>query len=52
MGCPDVSLLAQLSAVLQVNLNEILSGNLSENELVGGNMKRTKYFVCPVCGNI
>ena len=52
MGCPDVSLLAQLSAVLQVNLNEFLSGNLSENELVGGNMKRTKYFVCPVCGNI
>lgn len=52
LGCPDVSLLTDLSELLGVNLKELLSGELSPNDLVGGNMKQTKYFVCPLCGNI
>lgn len=52
LGCPDVSLLAELAAIFKVNLSELLAGRLSENTFVGGNMKNTKYFVCPVCGNI
>jgi len=30
----------------------MLAGNLSANEADGGNMKKTKYFVCPQCGGI
>lgn len=52
LGCPDVSLLTDLSNLLGVNLKELLCGELSPNDLVGGNMKQTKYFVCPLCGNI
>lgn len=52
LGCPDVSLLSSLSSVLGININEILAGNIPENDTVGGNMKKTKYFVCPACGNI
>lgn len=52
MGCPDVSLLSKLSEVLEVNIEEILNGNLAFNNIVGGNMKKIKYYVCPVCGNI
>ena len=51
-GCPDISLLAELSDLLGVNIEEILCGDLSPNRFVGGNMKNSKYFVCPVCGNI
>ena len=51
-GCPDVSLLGELSEILGVNIKEILSGNLSENDKENGNMKKTKFYVCPSCGNI
>ena len=51
-GCPDVSLLSELSAVLGVNIEKILSGELLLNETVGGNMKNIKFYVCKTCGNI
>ncbi|WP_235973569.1 helix-turn-helix domain-containing protein [Peribacillus faecalis] len=39
-GCPDVSLLPDLSSLLGVNIEEILDGELTANEFVGGNMKK------------
>lgn len=51
-GCPDVSLLEALSRALQVNIPALLSGELAENQLTGGSMKQTRFFVCPVCGNL
>jgi len=52
LGCPDVSLLPVLSSILGVELSHLLEGELSPNQTVGGNMKKTKYFVCPNCGSI
>ena len=52
LGCPDVSLLAELSDLLGINIEQMLSGDLSENRFVGGNMKKSSYYVCPVCGNL
>jgi len=52
LGCPDVSLLPGLCAILGVNPSRLLEGELSPNQTVGGNMKKTRYFVCPDCGNI
>lgn len=52
MGCPDVSLLHELSKALGVNLEKLLLGNLEPNDIDGGNMKRIKFYVCPTCGNI
>lgn len=52
LGCPDVSLLGGLSRVLGVNIEKILLGDLEPNMTDGGNMKRMKFYVCPVCGNI
>lgn len=52
MGCPDVSLLPELSDTLGVNIEKILLGELSPNSIDGGNMKKIKFFVCPECGNI
>ena len=52
MGCPDVSLLHELSEVLCVNIEKILLGDLQPNNADGGNMKRVKFYVCQTCGNI
>lgn len=52
LGCPDVSLLSELSDILEVNIKKILLGELNENETDGGNMKKIKFYVCPDCGNI
>ena len=52
LGCPDVSLLGELSQLLGVDLTRLLEGDLTPNETVGGNMKKTKYYFCPGCGSI
>lgn len=52
LGCPDVSLLAELSDIFGVDLSQMLSGQLAANEILGGNMKRIKFYVCPRCGNV
>ena len=52
LGCPDVSLLGDLSVILGVDLARMLSGELAPNDFVGGNMKKAKFYVCPVCGNL
>ncbi|HPF88650.1 MAG TPA: helix-turn-helix domain-containing protein [Candidatus Limiplasma sp.] len=52
LGCPDVSLLAELSSLFGVNLEELLSGELNANALVGGNMQKLQFFLCAHCGNL
>jgi len=52
LGCPDVSLLPELSLVLGVGLEALLSGELDANDQERGNMKKLKFYVCPVCGNL
>lgn len=52
LGCPDVSLLSELSEVLEVDLKNLLSGEININDYIGGNMKNIKFYCCPVCGNI
>lgn len=51
LGCPDVSLLNELSEILGVNIDRLLSGKLVNNENNGGNMKKTEFYVCPTCGS-
>lgn len=51
LGCPDVSLLRELSEILDVNIEKILLGNLEPNDADGGNMKKVKFYVCSNCGN-
>lgn len=52
LGCPDVSLLGELSQALGVNIEKILAGDLSPNDKVSGNMAKTKFYVCGECGNL
>ena len=52
LGCPDVSLLTSLSEIFSVDIESIIEGDMEENEKRSGNMKRTKFYVCPICGNV
>ena len=51
-GYPDISLLEPIAAVFDVSVAELLSGNTVSNVNVSANMLRSKFYVCPVCGNI
>lgn len=52
LGCPDISLLPDLAQILGVNVDKILEGEINSNELVGGNMNKIKFYVCPQCNNL
>lgn len=52
MGCPDISLLGDLSDILDVDLTQLLSGEIETNEKENGKMKNLKFFICPICGNV
>lgn len=52
LGCPDISLLPALSNIFGINLENLLAGELDSNDLVGGNMKKLKFYVCPSCRNL
>ena len=42
-GCPDISLLRDISKIFNVDIEKILLGDLQENDINGGNMKRIKF---------
>lgn len=52
LGCPEVVLILELSDLLEVDISKLLSGDLAPNDFVGGNMKKTKYYICTECNNI
>lgn len=51
-GAPDISLLPRLSQALGTSAEALLRGDLEENDLSNGNMKRVRVCVCPHCGNL
>ena len=51
-GCPDVSMLPGLSQILDVDTGTLLSGEMDQNKMNGGNMKQIRFYCCPVCGNL
>ena len=51
-GLPDVSLLEPLAQALGISVIELMNGELITNQNVAGNMLRSKFYVCPVCGNV
>lgn len=41
-----------LSKALGISIGELLTGEYRENENLAGNIKKTQFYVCPVCGNV
>ena len=51
-GLPDITLIGPLAAALGVSVAELLSGENIVNRNRAGNVRKLKFYVCPVCGNI
>jgi DNA-binding XRE family transcriptional regulator/desulfoferrodoxin (superoxide reductase-like protein) len=51
-GLPDISLLEPLSKALGVSLIELINGEPIRNCNRSFNMYKSRFYVCPVCGNI
>ena len=51
-GLPDITLIEPLAKALGVSVPELLSGEPITNKNVSGNVLRSKFYVCPLCGNI
>ena len=50
-GLPDVSLLQPLAQALGISVIELMNGEPIVNQNVSANMLRSKFYVCPLCGN-
>ena len=50
-GLPDISLLQPLAQALGISVIELMNGEQICNRNVSANMLRSKFYVCPVCGN-
>lgn len=51
-GYPDITLIEPIANAFGVSLPELLSGNQIQNANVAANMLKSKFYVCPVCGNV
>ena len=50
-GLPDISLIEPLAAALGISVIELFSGANIVNTNRSANMLRSKFYVCPLCGN-
>lgn len=51
-GLPDISLIEPLSCALGVSVMELMSGDTVINRNLSANILFSKFYVCPVCGNV
>ena len=51
-GLPDISLIKPLSKALKVSVIELMNGEYIMNQNKSSNMLKSKFCVCPICGNI
>lgn len=51
-GYPDITLLEPIAEAFDISVPELISGHQIKNENVAANMLRSKFYICPICGNI
>ena len=51
-GLPDVTLLQPLAQALGISVIELMNGEPITNKNLSANMLRSKFYVCPLCGNV
>lgn len=51
-GYPDISLLEPIAGIFGISVSELISGKAVSNINISANMLRSKFYVCPVCGNV
>ena len=51
-GLPDISLLQPLALALGISVIELMNGEHITNKNISANMLKSKFYVCPMCGNV
>ncbi|MBO5179351.1 MAG: helix-turn-helix domain-containing protein [Clostridia bacterium] len=51
-GLPDIALIEPLASALKVSVIEFMNGEYVTNNNKSGNMLKSNFSVCPICGNI
>lgn len=51
-GLPDISLLQPLAQALNLSVIELMNGQPIANKNVSANLLRSKFYICPICGNL
>ena len=51
-GYPDITLLEPIANLFKISVTELISGTTINNANVSANMMRSKFYVCPICGNV
>ena len=51
-GLPDISLLQPLAQALGISVIELMNGEQIRNQNLCANMLRSRFYVCPICGNV
>ena len=51
-GLPDISLLQPLAQALGISVIELMNGEHVANKNISANMLRSKFYICPICGNV
>ena len=51
-GFPDISLLEPLAKALDLSVIELLAGAKVHNRNRSADMRKGKFYICPICGNV
>ena len=51
-GLPDITLIEPIAKVLGLSVGELFAGEQIINENAASNMKKSRLYVCPICGNL
>ena len=51
-GYPDITLLEPIAEAFSISVPELISGNTVCNSNVSANVLKSKFYICPICGNV
>ena len=51
-GLPDITLIEPLAKALGVSVTELITGDTVTNKNTSASLLRSKFYICPICGNV
>ncbi len=51
-GLPDISLVEPIAKALGISVSELFAGEHISNSNRSGNLLRSRFYICPICGNV
>lgn len=51
-GYPDITLLEPIAEAFSISVAELISGNTVYNSNVSANVLKSRFYICPICGNV